>query len=571
MAKPDSSNTPNPNNSIDDQNFDVDINQLYQHWIVPLDQIRSYASINGQNSALIKALQKSGIKDLKQISGLVKPETTIQESRCHAFYRWIGFPVTGNGNKQIFNPGHDIIKDPARTIKDADKVSIANSPADGFNKLSEERENFSLKMSKIFSQPKSTSAGVLALSNGGNVTLRKFNAPFEKNTSINAFDMTVTNQQYEVDFTVRVGRAYTTLDLFRNNNADKPTAVEKTRLHIITPFAVDPRIDFTVFPQTRLIAVPFVPDASFLQIGAVGTGIVRRPLLERIIRRRFTVSDDEDSSGTNTNSIKEIIATFPDIKDEALIKLANGEQGALLKTSEQIQLNTSINTIKSMMDKLVKARKAIEKAQGQHYWLPAPSTSGPEKGSSVQKVFVPTVIDPDRTKKLITPQDTDIFVAQIRGDTSAVTSDGNAATGSPDDSAYGIPADKTTFDTDTTDAMGDNNATNLGSLNDQRTQLLSDANDALQIVEIILGDFSGFGLCDIIAIIGSLNVIPKENLLGFLDADSLTRAQTAVKEIKGVTPATYENAQKALAQSVKDFYTLMDKIYQDIKTKGIAS
>lgn len=560
MVFPDSADTPNPANSIDDQNFDVDINGLYKDWIVPLDNLRSFASINDQNAGLI---EKSKISNFKQIATLIKPETTLQESRCHAFYRWVGFPVFGNG--QIYNPGFDIIKSPTRQIKDETKNTIANKPKEGFNKLSQARENFSQTMAAIFSKPGSADSGVLALSSGGNKTLRKFIVPLEKNTAVDPFDMTVST--YKVDFTVRVGKYFSTLDQFADKNGKEAKSVKDTRTHIIIPFMVDARIDFAVSPQTRLVAVPFVPDSAAQQVGPEGIVKVRRPLLERIIRRRFKVDDAIQQAGTAVNSLKKIVADFPDIKDDALIKLAN-ESNTILKVSENIQLNIFINIIRSMMEKLVAAQETIKEAQSKYYWFPSPSVSGPEGGSSVLGVFLPTVIDPDRSKQLITPSDWSIFLAEARGSVNTVTSDGNAATGEPDNSAYGLASDTVTFDPDTTASMGDNNDTSLDGNLKRRFQLLTDASEALKVIEMIMGDFSGFGLCDIIAIMGALNVIPKENLLGFLDPDALVRAQTAMKEIKDATPADYNKAQQDLVQSVKDFYNLMDKIYLDVKSKG---
>ncbi len=562
MGKPDSADTPNPANSVDSQNFDIDVNALYNDWIIPLDKLRSYASINSQNASLIK-----NINVAKEISGLIKPETTVQESRCHAFYRWIGFPVFGN--EQIFNPGHDIIKDPSRTINDEVKGRVSNKPKEGFNKLSEARENFSQTMVKIFSKPGSADSGVLALSSGGNKTLRKFIVPFDKNSSVDPFDMVISNQSYQVDFNVRVGKHFTTLDQFADKNGNPPSGVATTRTHIITPFIVDARIDFSVSPQTRLVAVPFVPDSSALQIGADGIEKVRRPLIERIIRKRFKVGNSIEDAGTALKSLKQIVADFPDIKDDELIKLAN-DSNSILKASEQIQLNNFINIIKSMMEKLVHAQETIKEAQMKYYWFPSPAVTGPEGGCSVLGVFIPTAIDPDGSKFLVTPEDWSIFLAESRGDVNTVTVDGNAATGEPDKSAYGFAADSVTFDPDTTEALGDNNDTSLAGSLRKRYQILSDASNALQVIEMIMGDFSGFGLCDIVAIMGSLHTIPKENLLGFLDSDAQVRMKTAMKQAD-VSPSSYEDAQKALAKSVKNFYNLMDKIYQDIKNRGNTS
>ena len=60
------------------------------------------------------------------------------------------------------------------------------------------------------------------------------------------------------------------------------------------------------------------------------------------------------------------------------------------------------------------------------------------------------------------------------------------------------------------------------TLNNKRNQLLAKASNALQIVEMIMGEFSGLGLCDIVAVVGALYTMPLASLVGFLDTDSYT-------------------------------------------------
>ncbi len=554
----DSANTPNQATVTDTSNYDIDINKLYQTWIVPLDAIRSFASINTQTAATLKNLQKN----------VITPQSTIQESRCHAFYRWIGFPVFGA--EQIYNPGFDVIDDPDKAITYEKKLNIANNPLPGFNKLSEKREGFSQGNLAIFSIPQSVNAGVLALSSGGNGTLRSFIVPFDIDEK--PFDTVIDNQSYQVDLQGNVGEAFPSLTTFRDSNGIKfndpgTKAVDSKRYHIIKPFIVDARIDFNISPQAKLIAVPFVYNRTQLKVNE--TEFVKRPLLENIIINRFSVDDPTLNAGSFTNKALSIIADFPDIQDNDLIKLA-ADPNNILKQSEQIQLDDSINTIKSLMEKLVEARNTITRAQGLYYWLPAPSLSGPEGGSTVQGVFVPTVFKED--KELITPLDAKIFFAKLRDTVNSVTRAGNNASGEATAAEYGLPADKITFGPDTTDALGNLNSQNLETLTANRVRILSDANDALRTIEIIMGDFSGFGLCDIIAIIGSLNVMPKENLLSFLDEDAQKRALAKLGlQPTDVTIPDFKAASEVLAKNVKDFYNLMDKIYQDILNRGAST
>lgn len=551
----DYSQTPNQDTATDDQNFDVDINKLATDWINPIDAIRSYAGINSQSAATIKQLSQSGNLNVTDIAKVVKIEQTVQESRAHAFYRWIGFPVADKDHK-IYNPGFDIVVNADgsdRQVTLADKIAIFINPPDGFQDLSLARENFAKDNLVIFSVPESVDAGVLALSSGGNNVLRKFSVPFLN--SDDGFDFSLTNQSFQVDFNGLVGEETVNLSKYQDDAGNTPKKVSNKRTHIIKPFMVDARIDFSISPQPRLIAVPFVPDKSATKVDAVN--YVKRPLIEKIIRDRFAVDDPTLDIGTANNTLLKIISDFPDIKDNSLIQLANNPNN-LLNRSEQLKLTQAINTIKSMMQKLVDAQNVITQAQSHHYWLPAPSTSGPEGGCSIQGIFLPTIID----SSLITDRDGALFFSQTKDTLSSITSDGNSASGNPSAADFGLSADTVTFTPDTTNAFGDNNAQNLQSLINFRQRALTDASDALKIIELIMGEFSGFGLCDIVAIISALNVIPKESLVGFLDADAKTRMSNSLAI--SVTSNTYDQAMTDLCGRVKDFYNLMDKIYTDI-------
>jgi hypothetical protein len=564
MAKPHSANTTNQASSEDNQNFDIDVLKLKADWINQIDSIRSYGSIITENSKIVSALSKGGVIDITSITKLIKMEQTVQESRCHAFFRWIGFPVVSDGFN-IYNPGFDITSKAGnanKTITVQKKINIATHPIDKFEALSVKRENFAKSNLETFSIPSSIDAGTLALSSGGTSNLRKFSVPVSVD---NVFDMNSDSQSFTVDLNGLVGEAEISLLSYQDANGSFPKKLSDKRLHIIKPFIVDARIDFSVSPQNKLISVPFITDSLSSKVDPVN--FVRRPLLEKIIRDRFAVSTTTDIQlGTATTDILKIIGNFTDIKDDSLIGLATNPNSAL-QPSEQLELSQTINTIKSMMIKLVDAQDTIKKAQGQYYWLPTPDISGPENGSTVRGIFFPTVID----LSLVTEKDSDIFLSTSSVQTDSINSQGADATGDPDAGSFGLASHTVTFGPDTTDALGDNSTENLKSLSQQRAKSLTEANIALQTIEIIMGDFSGLGLCDIVAIIGALNSIPKENLLAFLDVDALARALDAVPQISGTTVPSYTDAMTQFTSRVKDFYNLMDKIYGDILSNGISS
>jgi hypothetical protein len=554
MAKPDTTGSLPASSVTDDQNFEIDINQITTDYLVPIDNIRSFANLNS-NKNLLSSLTPTS--DIPGLSKLLKIEKTVQESRCHAFFRLIGFPIVADGGV-FYNPGFDIINCLNKQMDLGTKITIAKKPLPGFNKLSEDRELYSQNDAAVFSIPNSIDAGVLALCSGGTQKLRKFVSPMDQDSS--AFDggnFQSKNQSYNVDTIALVGanaKGSNRVDLtdFQDQNGKTPSKFTSKRFHIIKPFIVDPRIDFTVQPQSKLVAVPFVPDNSFTKVSA--TENVTRPLIEKIIRDRLTVQDDTATAGTYVNSILSYVENIPAIKDDALIQLVGNK--ALYK-NEQDKFIDNVNTIRTMMTKLVDSIRIIRTVQGKYYYVPAPSTSGPEGGSTVRGVFLPNVIDP----KLVTPLDKSIFLSIAKGATNKVNSDTASNNSANDSPSFAIG---TTFGPDTSTALGDNNATNQETLTQTRRRLMSKANEALETIEIIMGEFSGLGLCDIVAIIGALNIISKDKLVGLLDDGAYQRMQNEIPSAKDAERAGLEESLQELTDRVKDFYNLMDKIYKDI-------
>lgn len=553
---------PNQNNYQDDQNFDIDINKVYTDFITEIDANRSFVSLEAIDHQLILAKAKTTEVDITSITGLVKMETTAQESRCHTFFRLIGFPVISD-DKRIYNPGFDIIFDATRKITQKEKIDIALSPIDGFENISRDRENRPNTYTTIFSSPQSIDAGVLALSSGGTQKLRKFTASLP--SSADPFDMSPI-ESYSVDVNALVGDHEIELTKFEDSSGNKPTKFSNIRKHIISPFIVDGRIDFGVAPHSHLVAVPFVPDQSKTKVSA--TEFVKRPLLEKIIRDRFSV-EDATTAGTATTNMLDFINASGIIKDQNLINLVSGKD--IYKLSELAQFAQTINIIKTMMSDLVNAKDIINKAQGDYYWVPAPSTSGPEGGSDVQGVFLPALNSSGTltNKDLITKKDAAIIIASAKNIANTQNSQAGALSTTPDPGSFALSSYTLTFGPDTTSGLGDNSGKNLDTLAQARRVALTEANDALKTIEIIMGEFSGFGLCDIIAIMGALNIMPKNKLFGFLDTDAFNRAVIALNiqepELTELAQVSIDDAMISFTSIVKDFYNLMDKIYQNIQ------
>lgn len=547
---------PNPSNYQDSQNFDIDIDKTYADFIKEIDANRSIINISNQgNQAFLNNLKK---ETLPSLTRLVKAETTPQESRCHTFFRLIGFPVVSK-DFEFYNPGFDIVdmnsQGLERKIKLDFKVNVANNPIDGFRLLSLFRENYVNRFAKIFAQNNSITASVLALSSS--TQTRSFTVPVQSEDS---FDTAKESQSYVASLKTQVGQLDDALLIdYTDDQGNKPDVNQfvADRFHFIKPFIVDARIDFTVSPSARLVAVPFVFDKSNLLISE--NTFVKRPLLEKIIRDRLSGQDQAATLGSADQSIRDYILNAPSVKDENLIQQMTSNN-SIYKLSEQQQFIKYLHVIGAMVVELVKAQKKIQEAQSLYYWAPIPSITGPEGGSTIRNVIISDKFSSD----FLTSADKALIEVILKKTTNQFNSQTSTVTGTPDIGNFAFSPFTTTFSDDTSDALGDTVSQTVEFLNNQRNQYLAQANTALRTIEIIMGEFSGFGLCDIIAIIASLYIMPMPSLLGLLDDDAFARMNKVLNLKEQPARNTIATSMDDLTQTVKDFYNLMDAFYQDV-------
>ncbi len=573
MAKDDQ--IPNQNNYQDSQNFDIDIDKIYSDFVTEIDANRSIVNIQ-VNQSILKVLD---IKTIASLNAQLKVESTPQESRAHAFYRLIGFPVIGSDNN-YYNPGLDTVQ----PDKLSDKITIANHPLQGFQTISLQRENYVNSILNIFAvRPATITATALSLTSSTHT--RSFAIPVT--SSSDPFDFSLNNQSFTADFRSVIGKNDQVLlvnyvDQFGNSplaNADgsvppgsDSNPLLRNRFHIIKPFIVDPRIDFSVNPASRRVSVPFVPNKSNLLVGE--DTYVKRPLLEKVIRDRLTVQNQNNSLGTAGQSFSNYILNVPSVKDEDLIKqMANNDAYRL---GDQLQFLKYFNIIRAMINKLVEAQLFIQKVQAKYYWLPLPSSTGPEGGSDINGIIISQSLPDGDNNSFITTADRDIINLTLRQAANQFNAQTAPVNGTPDLGGFVFDAFKTTFDQDTSQALGDRAAAKLTELNGKRNHSIKLANNYLRTIEIIMGEFSGLGLCDIIAVMAALYIMPVNDLLGFLDDAAFTRMKTAMQlqDMVGsgttspqVVKSDITTAHTSFISKVKDFYNLMDKIYQDIAQK----
>lgn len=541
--------SPNQLNSQNIQNFNIDIDKIYSDFIQQIDSVRSFVNITSpQNQQLFNNFTEEKFNGL---DGSVKIETEPQESRCHAFFRLVGFPVASKGFDKYFSPGLDNIKDPARQIKKENKISIANTPIDKFNDLSLKRElYFSNKLAKIFLDNLSIDAAVWTLSS---YNIRKFNYLFDKTSGID--DTNIDNQSYVIDLKDSLG-----LNLlhYTDRNGMSSTTLVKDRSHIIKPFLVDARINFSIKPSANLVSIPFPITKSNTMI--TDNVFVKRPLIEKIIRERYDISNQLNTIGQADKDLVAYLKTVTSIKDDEIIQKINS--GNVYELSSQQQFVKFLRIIQTMMAKLVNAQRDIGIVQSQYYYVPVPAKNGPEGGCSSQPVFIK---DPNGLMEIADQEIVNFTVQSLLQNINYQNNSSDQV-----DKGDNVPDDfALTFNTDTSEAFGDNVKESLTSLNNTRTSVLNIGNSALKTIEIIMGEFSGLGLCDIIAILGGLYLVEKKYLLGLIDVDAFNRGAHQI-QINDTQPGLQESLQK-LEDQIKDFYNIMDKIYKDQRqSSGLA-
>jgi hypothetical protein len=587
------------------QNYDPDIKEMYKHFVtggatsddfeagenIAIDDLRASISAGvtlQTTSDLLKSLNLDPTSTTPPATANVStPGQSVQESRCHAFYRIIGFPVVHSNKSLFYNPGFDIImsKGSGRTVTPSYKLDVAKNIDPKFATLSQVRESYANNTARIFSVPESVGAGVLSLMSGtygtdGTVNKRLFALPFKKSTM--AFDFDPANQTNQISvFSTNslVGDNEVLLADYQDasgNNVITAGAISTTNpsvfqqhFHIIKPFMVDPRIDYSIWAHTsqtsntvsKRVAVPFVSDATQLQTNS--TAHAERPLLEKIIRDRYSQSDNTADAGPAVNDVVNYVKNVPSIQAIQIGSSTISQifSGKVFQLDQQASFNSYLAVIQSMMTKLAKSMRVIHSAQSKYYWLPQPLTSGPEGNCTIRPVFLNSNIP----STLITTNDFNIAFNLSQVLLSSLNSTLANSNPAPDVGGFGLNDslnNKNTFDSSTSNSQGDLSSRTMNLMKGKRDAELIAAGNALQIVEMIMGEFSGLGLCDIIAVVGALRVVDKNVLVSFLDDDAYARAGVVLGQSLDARLSISDAMQK-FADTVNGFYQVMEALFLD--------
>lgn len=522
----------------------VDLDSIYTGLIQEVESIRSYVSLsNQQNITLFNNLFKDGNESKKitnALSGLadtVSKGKVPQESRVHAFYRLIGFPVISKSGS-FYNPGFD---SPINGVNQDYKYKIATQIDSDISKLIVYRENYyNAVIANIFAKNKSITSCALALSA---FKIRRFNFLTK---SKSPFDTDVLNQAYINDLKDPQDNS---LKDYKDVNGQSPDGVPSIRYHIIKPFMVDPRIDFSMLPGNRRVCVPFAVNKQATKL--VENTFLHRPFLEKVIRERLTIQQTDLNIGEKNKDIIESLKKYSSLQDIELIQKLN--KSDISKFNKKLAFIKFIDIIRAVMERLFESLSVIEQTYTTYHWIPIPSTTGPEGGCSTMGLYES---DPFRTIP-------DIELLNLSNKQTFERLAGDLATsGKIDIGDFSFSSMSSVLDF--TDSFEDTISLNLPQALEERTAQCDKANEALKYIEIIMGEFSGLGLCDIIAIISALYLVDIECVVSLLDDAAYARFKNMKNLDTGIERIDITTALTKYESVVKDMYNIMDRIFDDI-------
>lgn len=592
MAFDNNSTNNNTNNSstqsqslyADNQTYKIDIEKVYSSIVQEIDKIRSNVSVATNSAALINFLKSANTTHPQQKSVLSQTSVdpnNVQESRCHAFYRLIGLPVYEPAGTS-YSPGINRESDKKASFKQFKKLVGAGISKDLYH-LMDERENNVNNYLQIFSVS-DINASVLALAST-HTPLRKFGIILDA-ASQDPFNSDPAAQSYTFDNTFNSSfTALLTQYEDANGTVVSGGALQflSKRSHIIAPFMVDPRVELTVNPPytgsptnnntaiCKIMGAPFATDKS--QLCLVNTIYASRPIIETICRKRLNTAQPQSTLAARFQDIIKYVQNTDIVNDSKLLDevFANPTQ-----SSEDQVLLQYINVMRAMIDKLVEAIQTINDVEIKYHWVPIPNVKGPEFGSTTQGIILG---DP-----LNMPTDIAIINGVVTNEISQINAQSTQVT-QPDlgnfvDLQIGQPSP----DTQTTNAMGDRAQNEVDDMIKMRNEKTSSANDTLRTIEIIMGEFSGLGLADIIAIYLALWTIDRDTLVGMLDTESFVRLtqfaelqDPAVKarQANNNMPTSGNDIVSVMTRfekQVVQIYAIMDKLMLDrVNNNGSSS
>lgn len=526
-----------------------DINLCYTRIIKDIDAYRS--KFNGMT---INLGQTISLKDLDAlIANNDMNSTSVQESRCHTFYRMIGFPVVSGDGARLYSPGFDpdLNRDPDRISENLD---IASSSIKQFKKAFDERELHAKNSINVF-QNKDATASAMAIAS---IYSRPFDKQFKEGLTPLEFD----SQTFNVpDRNFVVADFSEDLDILSTRNGYFSTR----STHILKPFIVDPRVELTVTPAANRICAPFLTDKSKTQLSR--GNYLKRPYIERVMRVRFNntnvlkAPDNQEAVNQFVNDLVSFIQDNSEISNPTLVEITADSLKSLYK-SELIVFSKFIKILEAFVLELAKSFIEIERIRKDINWKPIPNSGGPEFGSELNAVNPADNLNNKSIEVNIMNLQMHKFLEETDFDLGLNEPDlGNFSFSNVDDIVFGSLKNVSQF-----------YDKQLSTLNRRRDEIGTRANELLRNIEIITGEFSGLGLLDVIAIQAALWIISPEALVALIDDAAITRMQSDAKLKSELTlPGAKLEPLAALTEfekKVSEIYVLIGAFYQDVFTFG---
>jgi len=494
--------------SIVDQAFDKDfdnvndinqsIEELYKIYISPIDAIRSKSLPN--------------LSDPKSTDIETDPNIPL-ESKVHAFYRMLGFPVVTPSGK-YYNPGFNPFGGNFLKLKNRQEVD-------------EEFYNKSKIYNNIYEREKRLNNLLLVFKNSdSNIENTVYCLSIKYFNSINCLEETMEplesykqskkNQDrinyFEKFVFYNSEELYDTLSQLAEKYSEIP--------HQLHPFVTDPRICKNIAPDTNLICVPFLPNKSTTAIKK--NTFLNRPGIEMIIRMRLENDSIDESFVKNIKNILEkstdnLANSTSVINSNVLSNLVIFNDGLKLPKDVQDQLsNVSdlqfrmsiklIKILKTCINKLQIASNVIDKVENAINWVPVVGGGGPIDGPIVN--YMNTSINNSELAV-----DTKIKELELKKL--------NAEFSIKDFSDLGNFASPFSTNIFSEDVSSYNES--ISDLQNSKKSLEMSGFKSLKEIEMISGITSGLGLIDVISVYLALWTVDLKVLLALLDTDAFER------------------------------------------------
>jgi hypothetical protein len=426
------------------------------------------------------------------------------ESRVHAFYRMVGFPVVSHDG--FYNSGHDPNNNYTTSHRNAVNESLKNKNAEVLE-LALLREKFPIDTRQIFQKQDDLSVFcALLLRNPKPFLMAQTGKdPF-------FFDMQkqpISGRKEDIEALRTISVNTTILDSLK--------LVSETIPHMLKPFIVIPDIEKAVTPNyKKSVCVPFLKNIA--ETRTTPTDILKRPIIEYILRKRLEVREVDKmfiSAAEKAITNKSSTDTSSDYVQSALLAIGGNTSLAALDPEilkgiqgfTPIQSHTVLYFTKAIQVAICELDlniRIFDEIQTNYRILPLPNVAGPEFGGSLTTLY--GIQDPSAIDQKIALMELERLLDQSKSKITEETIGNEAAF------ASAVVADiRKDYDDP------------IRKLQAERDKAAAIAINALKVIEIVTGEFSGLGLVDILAIYTALWTIDIEDLIGLLDNNSLAR------------------------------------------------